>query len=259
VIKTLILKAETTGDVHKLRIDNRSLKDEIERLKVEEIHRKREMDEMKSIVGNLKKQIEDLKDQLDFAEEDRRKARESQRIAEWKAKKRSDNEILRSDYDVSSGNIPNIEEDVRSTGERKLSKENPMDGQEPPEKNSILKSIKDATTEVSMDDVSTDIENRNNKQIQLNEELVEINMQIKKLAKKKAEIKKLGIIRDKDGNKNKVEMSQDIYPPPLPQRTPKIKPKVLSNIQLVPPSSDNTATAIIPKNLTEKVVSREMA
>lgn len=242
VIKTLILKAETTGDVHKLRIDNRSLKDEIERFKMEEIHRKREMDEMKSIVGGLKKQIEDLKDQLDFAEEDRRKARESQRLAEWKAKNRSDNEVF-------SGNVPsNIEEDVNPIGEQERPRENP-----------ILEPMEDTATEITKEEASTDIENRNNKEI--NEEIADINTQIRKLAKKKAEIKKLGITNDKDVNKNKV-VSRDIFPPPLPQCTPRIKPKVLSNVQLVLPRSESDTTGVIPRDLTKKldkkVVSKEI-
>jgi len=46
VINTLIFKVASTGDSAKLKIDNKALKDEIEKLKLEEILRKKEMDEM---------------------------------------------------------------------------------------------------------------------------------------------------------------------------------------------------------------------
>lgn len=47
VINTLTFKVTSTGDPAKLRMDNRALMDEIEKLKLNEILRKREMDEMR--------------------------------------------------------------------------------------------------------------------------------------------------------------------------------------------------------------------
>lgn len=59
-------------------------------------------------------------------------------------------------------------------------------------------------------------------------ELNVISKQIKDLVKRRRDLKKGENVED--GERNKVK--------PLPQRIPRIRPKVVSNIQLVPPKTD---------------------
>ncbi|XP_070162504.1 uncharacterized protein [Polyergus mexicanus] len=91
VINTLIYKAESTGDPNFLKIKNKELSVEMDRMKLDEVFRKREMDEIKgqfdelrNEIAELKRRLEKTEDRRDEAEEDRRKARESLRITDWK-------------------------------------------------------------------------------------------------------------------------------------------------------------------------------
>ncbi|KMQ92506.1 hypothetical protein RF55_7492 [Lasius niger] len=77
-------KAEAKGDPTYIRIRNKELESEIEKMMLEEILKNREM---RIIVANLKKEIDELKCRLEDAEEDSRKARESHRIIQWKLTK----------------------------------------------------------------------------------------------------------------------------------------------------------------------------
>ncbi|KMQ89974.1 grip domain-containing protein rud3 [Lasius niger] len=90
VINTLVFKAESKGDPTHLRIRNRELEAEVERLRLEEVLRKREMEDMRAIVADLKKEVYELKGRLDDAQEDARKARESYRITRRIMKRGSD-------------------------------------------------------------------------------------------------------------------------------------------------------------------------
>ncbi|KMQ87673.1 hypothetical protein RF55_12982 [Lasius niger] len=81
VINTLVYKAETKGNPAFLRIRNRELEAEVEKLRLEEVLRNREMEDMRAIVADLKREVYELKGRLDDAEEDARKARESYRIS----------------------------------------------------------------------------------------------------------------------------------------------------------------------------------
>lgn len=69
VINTLIYKAEASGDPALLRLRNRELTEEVQRLKLNEVV-KRELDDMKSLVDSLRKEISDLKDRVNEAEEE---------------------------------------------------------------------------------------------------------------------------------------------------------------------------------------------
>lgn len=60
-------------------IKNKELTAQIEKIKLEEILRQREMEEMRNIVEELRKEVSELRDKLGETEEDRRKARASQR------------------------------------------------------------------------------------------------------------------------------------------------------------------------------------
>lgn len=80
VINTLIFKSEAFGEPAYLKIKNRELSAEIEKLKLKDILREKESEEMRTIVEELRKEVSEFRDKLDEAEEDRRKARESLRI-----------------------------------------------------------------------------------------------------------------------------------------------------------------------------------
>lgn len=70
-----VYKAVASGDPALLKIKNRDLSFQVEKLKVKDVLLRREVDEMKHMMESMKK--ENLKDKLDETEEDRRKARES--------------------------------------------------------------------------------------------------------------------------------------------------------------------------------------
>lgn len=87
IINTLIYKAEAKRDPSSLRSKNRELASQIEKLKLEDILMKREVEDMRHMMETMRKEISELKDKLDDAEEDRRKVRESQRIVQFKLNK----------------------------------------------------------------------------------------------------------------------------------------------------------------------------
>lgn len=87
VIKTLIHKSEATGDPLFLKLKNKDLSAQIEKYKLEEIHNKREIEDLRTAVEELKKEVAELRGKLDDAEEEERKAKASKRIIEWKLKK----------------------------------------------------------------------------------------------------------------------------------------------------------------------------
>ncbi|XP_070162483.1 putative autophagy-related protein 11 [Polyergus mexicanus] len=97
VINTLIFKSEASGDPAYLKIKNIELTAEIEKLKLKDILRERELEEMRAIVEELRKEVSEFRDKQDELEEDRRKARESQRITQYKLKKALGKEIEEED------------------------------------------------------------------------------------------------------------------------------------------------------------------
>ncbi|KMQ87839.1 myosin heavy chain-like protein [Lasius niger] len=104
VINTLIYKAESKGDPTYLRIRNRELESQVEKMKLEEILRNREMEDMRTIVADLKKEVYELNGRLDDAEEDARKARESYRITRRIMKKGEGDSV-----EVEGDSLPSIE------------------------------------------------------------------------------------------------------------------------------------------------------
>ncbi|KMQ83246.1 kinesin heavy chain [Lasius niger] len=79
VINTLIYKAEATGDPSSLRAKNRQLTAQIEELRVADVIRKRELENMKVIIDDLKKEIRELRGDLTAAIEAKTRARDCQR------------------------------------------------------------------------------------------------------------------------------------------------------------------------------------
>lgn len=90
VINTLIYKAEAAGNPALLKIKNRELKEQMERMKSNEVLRIREMEELRAMYNNLKKEMDSLKDRVNDAEEETRKARECQRLYLRQLKKAKD-------------------------------------------------------------------------------------------------------------------------------------------------------------------------
>lgn len=235
-INTLVLKAESKGDPAKLRIDNRALREEIEKMKLEEVLRQREMEELRAIVNTFKGEIEELKDKLDAAEEDRRKARESQRWAEWKAK---NNSGLPSSGDVQENTIKYTDESKNTTSEEKITAG--VTGEISTNTERLVnQSIDRSVEELGIKELSVQIDPTvsNKDKTEGNQELSEIQRKIKELAKRKNEIR---LEMKRKGPFNSSETVSGIGTnenTPLPQRISKIRPKLLSNVQLVPPRSD---------------------
>lgn len=75
IVTTLIYKAEASGDPDALREKNASFKIEIEKLKVDDIRRQREVKEMKALTEALKKEMLELRDRLDEVEQERERER----------------------------------------------------------------------------------------------------------------------------------------------------------------------------------------
>lgn len=67
-INTLVYKAEASGDPTNLMIENRSLKEQIEKLKLEDLLRRREMEELRATVNDLRKEIEEFREKVDVTE-----------------------------------------------------------------------------------------------------------------------------------------------------------------------------------------------
>lgn len=188
------------------------------------------MDEMKQIVDKLKNEIDELKDKLDEIEVDRNKARSSQKIAEWKMRKAlaaAGNE----DFDEEAPVNTDEEDVVRN---RNIHKGN--NGTRVKTSNILA----DCEMEIDINPsvgtptgTENEIEEKKGKErdeYRRSTELNNIQKQIKDLIKRKKEIKKKEVMQD-DTNIENVQEEEK----PLPQRTPGVKPRVLSNIQLAPP------------------------
>lgn len=227
VINTLIYKAEALGDPAFLRIKNKELLAQIEKSKLDEILRNREMEEMRGMIQDLKKEVSELRDKLDDAEEDRRKARESLRITEWKMRKQG-TEGSEKESDVR---------DFKKSGE---------EGQANIEINMIDLPV----AGTSHDEILTDVVRPNSpmrgsgavledepvkkrKEVLTTEE-ESIQRQIKELFRRRTEVRKRRRMEDSE-MESENRQSREI---PLPKREPRIRPRILSDVQIAPPRMD---------------------
>lgn len=64
-VNILIFKAEASGGPDAMREKNKRLIVDLERYKIEEIRRKRELDELKSVVQSFRNEVLELGDKLD--------------------------------------------------------------------------------------------------------------------------------------------------------------------------------------------------
>lgn len=216
VINTLTYKAEAKGDSTYLRIRNRELESQVEKMQLEEALRNREMEEMRTIVADLKKEIYELKGRLDDAEEDARKARESYRITK---------RILKTGGGDIACEVP-----LAVSGDLNLPVETidpqPMEVEEPSRKQptgNFTALPSEAMTPVPVK------ENKNVNQIE------EINLRIKDLVKVKRDLRR--VAESENSESGSVGFSRNSEKP-LPQRIPRNKPRITSNIQVVPPKMD---------------------
>lgn len=88
VVNTLILKAEASGDPDTTNARNRQLMVEVEKRKLEEVRRNKEVGELKVLVEALKIEVLELKDKLDEVEQEREGRRGRWRLAMSKARKK---------------------------------------------------------------------------------------------------------------------------------------------------------------------------
>ncbi|KMQ90344.1 hypothetical protein RF55_9461 [Lasius niger] len=114
VINTLIYKAEAAGDPALLKIKNRELSAQVKKLKLNEVLMKREVEEMRHMMEDLKKEVSDLKDKLDDSEEDRRKARDSYKIVQYKLSKLRREVKLDTEVPAETKDKVDVPEDIGS-------------------------------------------------------------------------------------------------------------------------------------------------
>lgn len=215
VINTLIYKTEATGDPSYLRLRNRDLAAQIEKLKLNEVHRNKEVEDLRAMVNDLKNEVTILRDKLDDAEEDRRKARESYGIIRRRLRKYDVNEDLerKNDQMIDKGTLTEEKlthlpgsypgyKDVLPTENLKPKKPELGDSLEPEKKTEILS----------------------------------INKQIKNLIRRKVELRKNA---RKEGNESGGDSGR-VEEKSLPQRIPRNRPKIISDISLVPPTSEGS-------------------
>ncbi|KMQ88893.1 gag-pol polyprotein [Lasius niger] len=226
IINTLIYKAEAAGDPALLRAQNRELTAEVTQLKTQGVIMKRELDETRNLIGGLKKEISDLKDKLDDTEEDRRKARESHRIIQRKLSEF--NRRPQVDTPVpETREIPRVAVPAPGFPDASV-----VDF--PPLARASASLVTEATAGIPG---PSGIAGKNKKGLDENAAAMKsIKDQIKKLEKKRAEL----IIRKeedsgKDGDRGRKNDTPRRIERPLPQRTPKAKPRITSSVQLVPP------------------------
>ncbi|KMQ92971.1 gag-pol polyprotein [Lasius niger] len=220
VINTLVYKVESKGDPTWLRIRNRELESEVEKMKIEEVLRNREVEDMRAIVADLKREVYELKGRLDDAEEDAR-ARESYRITK-RILKKTGNE----NTDDSTPSVKGIDTQLPTDSDTRRVRD---DLAIEPRGVVVVAPSEDMDIEVEKPVAKPEKGKQNKNQIEL------INSKIKELVKAKKELKK----EAESGNNSTGPENLSRNPEtPLPQRVPRAKLKIISNIQTVPPKSD---------------------
>ncbi|KMQ91492.1 reverse transcriptase [Lasius niger] len=212
VINTLVFKAESKGDPTHLRIRNRELEAEVEKLRLEDVLRRREMEEMRTIVNDLKKEVYELKGRLDDAQEDARKARESYRITRRMMKRGG---TSKADINVGWELFDDPCEGL---------------GRELPQKPVVVP----MDIEVTKSTVKPSEIVKPGKGKQSETRIEDINLKIKDLVRMKRELRREtelgGSEEGSSGPSRSIEK-------PLPQRIPKSRLRITSNIQVAPPKT----------------------
>ncbi|KMQ88054.1 gag-pol polyprotein [Lasius niger] len=201
VVNTLIFKAEATGDPDTLRQKNKSLMIQLEKYKIEEIKRNREIEEMKSTIEALRNEVSELGDKLDEIEQERVRENSRRRLEMSKERRKKEgesNEGLRTETSLVDRAGPSVVEIDSKAG--------------------------DSGTQSKLTSKPGKKKERDNK-------IEDINKQIKALVKKRIGLRKESNVESSETGSD----LQQIREKPLPQRTPRARLKIKSNVQLVPP------------------------
>ncbi|KMQ90568.1 gag-pol polyprotein [Lasius niger] len=222
VINTLVYKAEASGDPVLLKIKNKDNGAQVEKMKLNEVTMKRELDDMRAMMDLMRNEISDLKDRINEAEEDRRKARESMRIMLWKHKKERGEmvcdspEVLMDELPVKDG-APCLPE-------------NPPVNSPPGSYQS--KAVEESKPSFFSATIPATSRNKEEVTEKPSSRTKEINNKITNLIRQRVELKRQDMEDSGTGSDRRRAGAK-----PLSQRTPRIKPKVVENIQLIPPRS----------------------
>ncbi|KMQ92832.1 hypothetical protein RF55_7125 [Lasius niger] len=176
VVNTLIFKAEALGDPDTPRQKNKSLMIQLEKYKIEEIKRNREIEEMKSTIEALRNEVLELGDKLDEVEQERERENGKRRLEKSKERRKKEGES---------------------------------------NKGSRIEATKNSSSPTS-------------------DKIEDINKQIKELVKKRIGLRMESNAEGSETGSDLQRTRED----PLPQRIPKTRPRIKSNIQQVPPRSD---------------------
>lgn len=190
-------------------------------MKIEEVLRNREVEDMRAIVADLKREVYELKGRLDDAEEDARRARESYRITKRILKKTGNENTDDSTPSVKGIDIqsPTDSDTRRVCGDLAIEPRGVV----------VVAPLEDMDIEIEKPVAKPEKDKQNKNQIEL------INSKIKELVKAKKELRKEAESgNNSTGPENFLRNSET----PLPQRVPRAKLKIISNIQTVPPKSD---------------------
>ncbi|KMQ88060.1 type iii desmin [Lasius niger] len=93
IVNTLIFKAEDTGNPDSMKLKNKSHIVKLKKYKIEDIRRKKELDDMKAAAEALEKDVLDLRDRLDEVEVERVKDKAYWRLERHKLRKQITSEI----------------------------------------------------------------------------------------------------------------------------------------------------------------------
>ncbi|KMQ90172.1 gag-pol polyprotein [Lasius niger] len=231
VINTLMYKAEVRGDPAQLINKNQQLEIQVDKLKRDDAIMRKEMNEMRLVVEDLKKEISGLKDELNHAEEERRKAKESQGIAQSKLreikydtrKDRADKGTISDERDLHQKTIVMDLPDNPSVSRPTAIQVGSATGGHwsfPPNTTPVKKRSNENSNEV--ENIKKDYEVGN------------LNKQIKNLIRKRVELRRKGTEDSGTGSDFQRDGEK-----PLPQRTPRTKPRITANVQIVPPKAGN--------------------
>ncbi|KMQ82433.1 hypothetical protein RF55_23009 [Lasius niger] len=207
---------------------------ELEKNKFEDIRKNKELDEMRHMVKTLRKEVLELRDKLDEVELDRQKERERWRLEKSKLKR----EVATSLKENDSKNVVNLERNAdaaQGTGSISHIVNKKLDltsMKTHPEHQSDIVELRQKP-EVMNPVSSRLLEPKSNREKEVKSKLAEVNKQINELFKVRTELRKKEDYSDTGGPRIDPQRNKEA---PLPQRTPRIKPKVISSVQIAPPS-----------------------
>lgn len=180
---------------------------------MEEVRKDGKIEELTAIVADLKKEVLDITDRLDEVEEDRRRARNHLRITLTRLKKK-EIEIPR-EGDLDEGGIKMVDKETFTADEWIHLPVSDVANDE------LLKITDCDRGETREPAAVVDPEKR--------KEITDINKQMKDLIRRRAELRKRNVVR-----KSKTD-EETLKEKPLPQRNPRTKPRVISDVRLVSP------------------------